>query len=277
MTPDILSASWAMGMYDPMKRHQIEVLRSAGFSLREVARRAEVSLDTVQRVLRGDLGSDPTLRRVGRPPLAVPFEETARAILAEVGDLPTVEVLRRLREMGYSGGKNPVYQMVRRLRHVVTPPIVRFEGFAGESLEADHRRSHDLTELSGQTVDRVLSARVPALPEVPQKLDRREVRALFEQLTGDTLVAERHRRPAHGLRQMRLDGLPSEHPTNRVPFHSRFLGDLTQGEPRIVQDAYRVAFHLVVQLAPSSMGSRIDGGVEGAHGRTPSSDGGVGE
>ena len=126
-----------MGMYDPMKRHQIEVLRSAGFSLREVARRAQVSLDTVQRVLRADLGRDTTLRRVGRPPLAVPFEEAVRTILAEAGDLPTVEVLRRLRELGYSGGKNPVYQMVRRLRHLVTPPIVRFEGFAGEFCQND--------------------------------------------------------------------------------------------------------------------------------------------
>ena len=59
MTPDISPTSWAMGMYDPMKRHQIEVLRSAGFSLREVARRAEVSLDTVQRALHSTSGFDP--------------------------------------------------------------------------------------------------------------------------------------------------------------------------------------------------------------------------
>ena len=40
MTSDILPARSAMDMYDPMKRHQIEVLRSAGFSLREAASRA---------------------------------------------------------------------------------------------------------------------------------------------------------------------------------------------------------------------------------------------
>ena len=68
----------------------------------------------------------------------------AGAILAEASDLPTVEVLRRLRERGYAGGKNPVYQMVRRLRQVTIPPLVRFEGFAGEFCQNDfgHVRVH---------------------------------------------------------------------------------------------------------------------------------------
>jgi transposase len=124
-------------MYDRLKRHEIEVLRSAGFSLREVARKADVSLDTVQRVLCGDASDEPPPRRMGRPPLAAPFEGTVRGFLEERTDLPTVEVLRRLREQGYSGGKNPVYQMVRRLRKVVTPPLVRFEGLVGEFCQND--------------------------------------------------------------------------------------------------------------------------------------------
>jgi transposase len=124
-------------MYDRLKRHEIEVLRSAGFSLREVARKADVSLHTVQRVLRGDASDEPPPRRMGRPPLAAPFEGTVRGFLEERTDLPTVEVLRRLREQGYSGGKNPVYQMVRRLRKVVTPPLLRFEGLVGEFCQND--------------------------------------------------------------------------------------------------------------------------------------------
>ena len=142
MTSDILPVDSPAppprdGMYDRLKRHQIEVLRSAGFSLREVAGKADVSLDTVQRVLRGDPGGEASLSRMGRPPLAAPFEGKVRGFLEERGDLPTVEVLRRLREQGYSGGKNPVYQLVRRLRATVTSPLVRFEGLTGEFCQCD--------------------------------------------------------------------------------------------------------------------------------------------
>src|SRR5487761_1372762 len=125
------------GMYDRMKRHQIEVLRDAGFSLREVARKADVSLYTVLRVLRESSSVERARRPVGRPPLAVPFEASVREALEERNDLPTVEILRRLRARGYDGGKNPVYEMARRLRKVVTPPLVRFEGLVGEFCQND--------------------------------------------------------------------------------------------------------------------------------------------
>jgi transposase len=142
MTPDIrppLPPGNPEGaiVYDQLKRHQIEVLRSAGFSLREVARKSEVSLDTVQRVLHGSPQADGAQRPVGRPPLAIAFEEKVRTFLRERYDLPTVEVLRRLRREGYSGGKNPVYQLVRRLRQVIPPPMVRFEGLPGEFSQND--------------------------------------------------------------------------------------------------------------------------------------------
>ena len=125
-------------VYDHLKRHEIRVLRQADFSLREVARRSHVSLDTVLRVLGESEGRNSSSRgSVGRPPIAVPFETTAQRILHDAPDLPTVEILRRLREEGYAGGKNPVYQMVRRLRPVVAPPMVRFEGLAGEFSQND--------------------------------------------------------------------------------------------------------------------------------------------
>ncbi len=124
-------------MYDRMKRHEILVLRRANLTLREVARKAVVSLRTVKRIVdQGDV--DPPPRPpIGRPPVATSFEEATRKILSEDGDLPTVEILRRLRQQGYVGGKNPVYQLTRRLRQVVTPPMVRFEGLAGEFCQND--------------------------------------------------------------------------------------------------------------------------------------------
>ncbi|MGI0130472.1 MAG: IS21 family transposase [Thermoplasmata archaeon] len=124
-------------MYDQLKRHEIHVLRQAGFSLREVARRSEVSLDTVERILREDNGPRPPPRALGRPMVAASFAGAAQQILSERPDLPTVEILRRLRESGYSAGKDPVYRLARRLRKVVTPPMVRFEGLAGEFSQND--------------------------------------------------------------------------------------------------------------------------------------------
>jgi len=124
-------------VHDRMKRHEILVLRRAGLTLREVARKAEVGLRTVKRIVHQGSLDPPPRRPVGRPPIAFSFEETVREILSTDGDLPTVEVLRRLREKGYAGGKNPVYRLVRRLRRIVTPPMVRFEGLVGEFCQND--------------------------------------------------------------------------------------------------------------------------------------------
>ena len=46
--------------------------------------------------------------------------------------MKSLEVLRRLRERGYSGGKTAVYELVKRLRPQAVRPICRFEGVAGE-------------------------------------------------------------------------------------------------------------------------------------------------
>ncbi len=124
-------------MHDRMKRHEILILRRAGLTFREVARKTGVGLRTVKRIARQGSVDPPARPPAGRPPIALSFEDTARAILSTDADLPTVEVLRRLRESGYVGGKNPVYRMIRRLRHVVTPPLVRFEGLAGEFCQND--------------------------------------------------------------------------------------------------------------------------------------------
>ena len=103
-------------MYDRIKRHEIQVLHRAGFSIREVAERAQVGVNTVLRILRRPEKEDTRRRGVGRPSVATAFETTVRALLHDEPDLPTVEILRRLREQRYSASKNPVYQLVRRLR-----------------------------------------------------------------------------------------------------------------------------------------------------------------
>lgn len=124
-------------LYDEMKRHAIRVLHDAGLSLRQVAKKAKVDRNTVRRVLRGEPVPATPRSAMGRPPVALRYEDIARRQLEERPDLPTVELLRILRQSGYAGGKDPVYRLARKLRHVVAAPIVRFEGLPGEFAQVD--------------------------------------------------------------------------------------------------------------------------------------------
>lgn len=119
-------------VHDRVKRHEIRMLRRAGLTFREGTRKTGFGLRGVTRVARQGTVDPPALRPVGRPPNAFCFREAARRILSEEGSILPVEILRRLREQRVGRGKNPVYQVVRRLRPQPTPPMVRFEGHAGE-------------------------------------------------------------------------------------------------------------------------------------------------
>ena len=58
-------------------------------------------------------------------------------MLAEAPKLKSLEVLRRLREQGYGGGKSAVYELVKQLRQQAVRAICRFEGVAGEFSQHD--------------------------------------------------------------------------------------------------------------------------------------------
>jgi transposase len=133
------------GKVIPMiKRHEVQVLLRSGISHREVARQTGVSKRTVTRIAGempvGTIDDRPEVerRRIGRPGKVAEFEEKIRTLLEEERDLPTVEVLHRLRTDGYRGGKSAVYDLVRRLRGPAPAPVmVRFEGIAGEFAQFD--------------------------------------------------------------------------------------------------------------------------------------------
>jgi transposase len=77
-------------------------------------------------------------RSVGRPSKAQPFAAAVSEILKESADLPSVEILRRAREKGYTGGKSALYELVRELRPPKSQaPVVRFEGVAAEFSQHD--------------------------------------------------------------------------------------------------------------------------------------------
>lgn len=112
-----------------LKRHEIQVLLDAGFSVAEVAERAAVSPKTVrgrreQRVEHTDDRGEHRMRSMGRPSKVAMLGERVRGWLAEEPDLPTQELPRRAREHGYTGQKSAFYALVASIRPPRASPIV---------------------------------------------------------------------------------------------------------------------------------------------------------
>jgi len=89
-----------------LKRHEVEVLLKAGHSQAEVARLTEVGLRSVQRlakevpVVHVDDAAERKQRRIGRPNVVENFRKQVATILEQEPDLPSLEILRRVRETG---------------------------------------------------------------------------------------------------------------------------------------------------------------------------------
>lgn len=131
-------------MYDKIKIHEVQVLHASGISARRIAKITGLPRVTVSRMIAEPPVTDIGVARksagagVGRPSKVDSFEAEARRILADEPDLLGVEVLRRLREKGYGGGKSAAFELIAKLRsRNVHAPIVRFEGLAGEFSQHD--------------------------------------------------------------------------------------------------------------------------------------------
>jgi len=130
-------------MIDMLKRHEIQVLRRAGHSQIEVATLAGVARRTVQRVdieaavTHIDTAQEREAREIGRPAKAEPFRSAITEIVAQEPNLLAVEILRRVKLKGYTGGKTALYTLVSALRPKTVRPLVRFEGLAGEFSQHD--------------------------------------------------------------------------------------------------------------------------------------------
>jgi transposase len=133
----------AVEMLPLLKRHEIQVLLRAGHSQRDVAERTGASLDTVSRVMREDEvdavddAAERRKRRIGRPSKATPFAPRVSEWLTQEPELPTQELLRRAKEIGYTGHKTAFYALVAGARPPRSIPIVRFEGLPGEFSQHD--------------------------------------------------------------------------------------------------------------------------------------------
>lgn len=189
-------------MYDALKRHEVHVLRKAGLSLSKTAKQTEVPLATVKRILREspvtELSAPPRTYGTGRPSLVEKFKPLIQSILREGPRLPSVEVLHRVRQQGYSGGKSALYELTRTLRpSVPQPPLVRFEGLAGEFSQHDFGQTR-VTYADGSTevirffASRLKWSRWSHVVFVPDETVESLLRALllgFESFGGVPLVA----------------------------------------------------------------------------------------
>lgn len=133
-------AAHAALMLPALTRHDIQVLRQAGVPQDKVATVTGTSIRSVRRI-----EEEPAVVALdgaragpmGRPAKAAPFRAAIAALLHDEADMLSLEVLRRLRHQGYTGGKSALYALVAELRPPQTQPIVRFEGLAGEFTQHD--------------------------------------------------------------------------------------------------------------------------------------------
>src|ERR1700758_4119911 len=130
-------------MLGMLKRHEVEILLKAGHAKTEVARLSGVSLRSVKRIAEEssvghvDDVAERKKRQIGRPSTVGTFRKQVVEILQETPDLATLEILRRVRESGYQGGKTALYALVASLRPKLARPLVRFEGLPGEFSQHD--------------------------------------------------------------------------------------------------------------------------------------------
>ena len=126
-----------------LKRHEIEILLKAGHPKTEVARLAGVSTRSVHRIAEESPvvdvndSAERAQRHIGRPSIVEDFRKSVLEILKEKADLPSREILRRIRAAGFCGGKTALYGLVASLRPKLVKPLVRFEGLPGEFSQHD--------------------------------------------------------------------------------------------------------------------------------------------
>jgi transposase len=129
-------------MLSVLKRHAIQVLVAAGHLHVEVARFVGVDERTVRRVAKEapvtelHLADSPPMR-VGRPSKAEPFRQFVSDLVTEAPALLSVEVLRRARLAGYTGGKSALYELIAAVRPAGVVVEMRFEGLPGEFSQHD--------------------------------------------------------------------------------------------------------------------------------------------
>jgi transposase len=109
-------------MIDMLKRHEVQVLRRAGHTWKEIAALSGISVRTVRRIAAEtdittiDNAAERARREVGRPSKADAYRDVLTQALTEEPTQRSVELLHRARHAGYSVGKSAIYALVQDLR-----------------------------------------------------------------------------------------------------------------------------------------------------------------
>jgi transposase len=176
-----------------LKRHEIQVLLKAGHSRRAIAEMAQVSESSVKRIGREALvehvddAAERGRRSIGRPSLVERYRPFVAETLKGEPNLPSVEILRRAREQGYTAGKSALYTLIASLRPKEVKPVVRFEGLPGEFSQHDFGQV-DVEYLDGATervrffASRLKYSRTVRVSLVPDETVESLVRGLAEHL-----------------------------------------------------------------------------------------------
>ncbi len=142
-----------------LKRHEVQVLVKAGHAQEEVRRLTGVPVRSVQRIAKEPPVTEPDdalARRasaVGRPSKVEGFRKLVADLVATEKHLLAVEILRRARLQGYTGGKSALYALVASLRPKGTRLQMRFDGLPGEF--SQHDFGEVLIEYRNATKERV--------------------------------------------------------------------------------------------------------------------------
>ena len=180
-------------MIDMLKRHEIQVLRRAEHTWREIAALSGVSEKTARRIAKEDPISDVdnaaerARRQVDRPSKADAYRDVLVAALTADAALRSVELLHRARLKGYTGGKSALYALAQTLRTRTVAPLVRFEGLRGEFSQHDFGQAwvtyQDGTERNVHFfASRLKYSRWVEVTLVPDERVETLVRALVEHL-----------------------------------------------------------------------------------------------
>ena len=127
---------------------EIHVLHRQGESIRAIARKLDVSHNTVRRYLR-DLSMVPTYPdRTQRATKLDPYKDylLARIEAAKPHWIPATVLLREIQDRGYDSGISQIKCYITDFKTVESDPVVRFETPPGKQMQVDfttisrHRR-----------------------------------------------------------------------------------------------------------------------------------------
>lgn len=187
-------------MIDVMTRLKVHHLSEGGAKQAAIAEKVGISLRSVERILneeepptRDEVVRDGRVagKRIGRRPKASPeIIEQIRLLLAapEHRRITAIEVLRRAKEWGFTGGRSQMTELVRSLRpEVANEPVVRFEGLPGEYAQFDFGECEVMTAAGLVTVEffagRLKFSRHMVVEIVPDQCAETLVRSLIGCLT----------------------------------------------------------------------------------------------